>query len=84
MTARAVRCHRRPHEEGVMQVPDSSDPAATLARGRRRRWWMLGTAGVLLLVGYVVALAWVTQRLQVDVQNSIRPLQALQAGHSGG
>jgi flagellar biogenesis protein FliO len=44
---------------------------------------MLGTIGVLLLVLYVVALAWVTQRLQTDVENSIHPVQALQAGPGG-
>jgi uncharacterized membrane protein HdeD (DUF308 family) len=66
-----------------MQVSGSSDPAATLAPSRRRRWWVLGTIGVLLLVLYVVALAWVTQRLQSDVENSIHPVQALQDGVPG-
>jgi type VI protein secretion system component VasF len=67
-----------------MQDSGSSDGAAALAPSRRRRWWMLGTIGVLLLVLYVVALAWVTQRLQTDVENSIHPVQALQAGPPGG
>jgi uncharacterized protein involved in exopolysaccharide biosynthesis len=63
-----------------MQVSGSSDPTAALDALRRRRWWIAGAIGVLLLVLYVVALAWATQRLQADVEKSIRPLQALQAG----
>lgn len=66
-----------------MQVSSSSDPTATLTPLRRRRWWRAGVIGVLLLVMYVVALAWVTQRLQSDVEKSIHPVQALQPGHSG-
>lgn len=67
-----------------MQVPGSSNPAATLNRPRRRRWWIAAVIGVVLLVFYVVALAWFTQRLQADVEKSIRPLPVLQAGYPAG
>jgi hypothetical protein len=67
-----------------MQASGSSEPAATLASSRRRRWSTFGAIGVLLLVLYVVALAWVTQGLRDDVENSIHPVQAQQAGHPGG
>ncbi len=61
-----------------MQGSGPSDPTATLSPLRRRRWWVAGVIGVLLLVVYVLALAWVTQRLQNDVEKSIHPVQAIQ------
>jgi hypothetical protein len=66
-----------------MQESGSPEPAATLDPLRRRRWWIAGAIGLVLLVIYVVGLAWITQRLQADVEKSIRPLQALEAGHPG-
>ncbi|WP_166212996.1 hypothetical protein [Cognatiluteimonas telluris] len=40
---------------------------------RRRRWIVPTLIGVVLLALYAGSLAWVTHRLQVDVQRSIHP-----------
>jgi hypothetical protein len=40
---------------------------------RRRRWILPTVIGVVLLALYAGSLAWVTHRLQIDVQRSIHP-----------
>lgn len=53
----------------VMQAP---------APRRRRRWMILtGIIGTILVV-YALTLNWATQRLESDIQKSIRPLPVLQ------
>lgn len=43
---------------------------------RRRRWLLVvGIIGVVL-VAYAFTLTWATQRLENDIQKSIRPLPA--------
>jgi hypothetical protein len=41
--------------------------------GRRRRWLVLAVVGIVLLSLYAAGLAWVTHRLQIDVQRSVHP-----------
>lgn len=51
---------------------------------RHRRRWMIiaGIAGILLLV-YALALNWAAQRLESDMQHSIRQLPTVQQDHGG-
>lgn len=57
--------------------------AATAAPAPRRRWWRLIVLGAVLLAAYAVALAWVTRRLEADVQHDLHPLPAVQqAAHA--
>lgn len=48
-------------------------PGAATLKPRRRRWVAFTLAGLVLLALYAGGLAWVTHRLQVDVQRSIHP-----------
>lgn len=50
----------------------------------RRRRWMIG-AGItgVLLIAYALALSWAAQRLESDMQHSIRQLPAVQQDHGG-
>lgn len=51
----------------------------------RRRHWLIGlTIGALLLAAYAGALTWVSQRLETDIQKSIRPLPASLEDHQHG
>jgi hypothetical protein len=59
-----------------MQAASIHEPTPT--QGRRRRWWRAIAVVVLLLLAYAVALAWVARRLEVDVQQSLHPLPAVQ------
>lgn len=59
-----------------MTSHDTSLPAPTALKpgnGRRRRWVAVAIVGIVLLALYAAGLAWVTHRLQVDVQRSIHP-----------
>ena len=53
------------------RVPDAT------ATPRRRRAWTIGVVALLLLA-YAIALAWVSRRLEADVQRSLHPLPAVQ------
>ncbi|MEO6263889.1 MAG: hypothetical protein ABIO58_02815 [Luteimonas sp.] len=49
---------------------------------RRRRRWLIVLAICVVLAGiYAGALTWVTQRLETDIQKSIRPLPAMVEDH---
>jgi hypothetical protein len=63
--------------EHVMQAIQSNDTIRP-----RRRWLTVLCVGIVLLTIYAGSLAWVTRRLQVDIQKSIHPVPAvLQARH---
>ena len=51
---------------------------------RRARWLIALATGVVLLGIYAGALTWVTQRLETDIQKSIRPLPAAVEDHRAG
>lgn len=52
---------------------------AAIATPQRRRHWPWVVAIVaLLLLAYAVALAWVTRKLEADVQRSLHPVPAVQ------
>ena len=42
----------------------------------RRRWLVVAIVALLVLGSYAGALAWVTRRLEIDVQKSIHPVPA--------
>lgn len=67
-----------------MQASRSSDAGLAPPRFRRRRWLIALAVGIALLAIYAGALTWVTQRLQTDIQKSIRPLPAVIADHRTG
>jgi len=46
----------------------------------RKRWMVLSLVAVLVLGGYAAGVAWVTRRLEVDMQKSIRPVPAALSG----
>ena len=46
----------------------------------RKRWMVLSLVAVLVLGGYAAGLAWVTRRLEVDMQKSFRTVPAAQSG----
>ena len=50
----------------------------------RRRWRFALCAGVLLLVAYAGALAWVSQWLETDVARAIKPLPVAIQDHQHG
>jgi hypothetical protein len=52
-------------------------PDAPATPRRRRAWWTIGVVALLLLA-YAIAVAWVSRRLEADVQRSQHPLPALQ------
>lgn len=51
-------------------------PALKPAVSRRRHLWIAAIVVLALLAGYAGTLAWVTRRLEGDVQKTIRPLAA--------
>jgi len=59
-----------------MQAASTHESAP--APGWWRRWWRAIAIVALLLLAYAVALAWVTRRLEADVQKSLHPLPAVQ------
>jgi hypothetical protein len=59
-------------------------PLSTASRPAvRRRWIVVGIAILLVLGAYAGALAWVGQRLEIDVQRSIHPVPAALAARHG-
>ena len=60
-------------------------PALKPSPARRRHWRIGVLALIALLAGYAGALAWVTNRLEIDVQKSIHPAPAVMvADHPEG
>jgi hypothetical protein len=60
-------------------------PALKRPPARRRHVWIAVIVVAVLLAGYAASLAWVTRRLQTDVQKSIHPVPAvLAADHADG
>lgn len=57
---------------------------ASVAPVRRRRWWPMVVALVLLLAGYALALTWATRWLEADLQRSLHPLPATQRDARSG
>jgi ferric-dicitrate binding protein FerR (iron transport regulator) len=49
----------------------------------RRRWLLVGGIVGVLLVAYALALAWAAQRLESDMQHSIRQLPTVQQDRGG-
>ncbi|HVR81568.1 MAG TPA: hypothetical protein VHF02_05755 [Luteimonas sp.] len=41
---------------------------------RRRRWLLVAGIIGVVLIAYTLTLTWATQRLESDIQKSIRPL----------
>jgi len=58
-----------------MQATRIDDTTAPPTRWQRWRWTIAIVA--LLLLAYAIALAWVTRRLETDVQQSLHPLPAV-------
>jgi len=46
----------------------------------RKRWMVLTVVAVLVLGGYAAGLAWVSRRLEVDMQKSFRAVPAAESG----
>lgn len=51
-------------------------PALKSSATRRRHLWIAAVALLVLLAAYAATLAWVTRRLEADVQKSIHPVPA--------
>lgn len=52
-------------------------PAPSLSARSHRRRWVIGAAVIaVLLLAYVLAIRWAAQRLETDLQDSIRQLPA--------
>ena len=49
----------------------------------RRRWMIVAGIIGVLLIAYALALTWAAQRLESDMQHSIRQLPASQQDHGG-
>jgi hypothetical protein len=49
----------------------------------RRRWLIVAGIVGVLLVAYALALTWVAQQLESDMQRSIRQLPAVQQDRGG-
>jgi type VI protein secretion system component VasF len=47
----------------------------------RRRWMVIAGIASVLLIAYVLALNWAAQRLESDMQHSIRQLPTVQQDH---
>lgn len=45
---------------------------------RRRRWLIVTGIVGAVLIAYALTLTWATQRLETDLQKSIRPLPVVQ------
>jgi hypothetical protein len=58
--------------------------ALKLAPARRRRWWIAIGLGAVMLALYAAGLAWVTRRLEADMQKSIHPVPAVLEARRGG
>ena len=55
----------------------------TPATPHRRRWIVIGSIIGVLLIAYALALTWAAQRLESDMQHSIRQLPAVQQDRGG-
>jgi hypothetical protein len=49
----------------------------------RRRWLIVAGIIGVLLIAYALALTWAAQRLESDMQRSIRQLPTVQQDHGG-
>jgi len=49
----------------------------------RRRWLIIASVVGVVLIAYALALTWAAQRLESDMQHSIRQLPAVQQDHGG-
>ena len=57
-------------------------PAPSLPAASHRRRWLIGAAIVgVLLLAYALAIGWAAQRLETDLQSSIRQLPASELDH---
>jgi ferric-dicitrate binding protein FerR (iron transport regulator) len=71
--------------QGKNVMDSRQAPALRPSPARRRQWWIAALALIVLLAGYAGALAWVTNRLEIDIQKSIHPAPAvLAADHADG
>ena len=53
------------------------------APAHRRRWLIVAGIVGVVLVAYALALTWAAQRLESDMQRSIRQLPTVQQDHGG-
>jgi ferric-dicitrate binding protein FerR (iron transport regulator) len=69
------------------RIAAKDDPAMDVTPLRtpphRRRWLLVGGIVGVLLVAYALALAWAAQRLESDMQHSIRQLPTVQQDRGG-
>ena len=49
----------------------------------RRRWLVIASVVGVVLIAYALALTWAAQRLETDMQQSIRQLPTLQQDRGG-
>jgi hypothetical protein len=59
-----------------MAAIHSTQPGA-----RRRRWVLVSVVCALLAISYVLALRWVTLRVENDINRAIHPVPAILVDH---
>ncbi len=68
---------------GEQEMDREHVPVLKPAAARRRHWWIAALALLVVLGSYAATLAWVTRRLETDVQKSIHPVPAVLAADHG-